>query len=143
MTRGRGRFCSKECLGASKRNGSLVNCANCGEDFYRRFGEQDLLVRINQFCSRPCFDRFRALERSANVYVKVAGRHEHRWVAEMWLGRALLPDEVVHHVDEDKHNNDPANLCVFPDQSHHARWHKGSMSDDELRRFSLIEGAAH
>lgn len=44
--------------------------------------------------------------------------YEHRLVAEEKLGRRLEPGEVVHHVDEDKTNNDPGNLEVYP--SHHA-----------------------
>lgn len=64
------------------------------------------------------------LTRSAGSYVKVDGRHEHRAVAEKVLGRALLPEEVVHHEDLDKHNNDPANLIVFETQAEHARHHK-------------------
>src|SRR3954462_10887510 len=55
-------------------------------------------------------------------YVKRNGRHEHRVVAEENLGRALLPGEIVHHLDEDKHNNDPANLIVMR-QGDHMREH--------------------
>jgi hypothetical protein len=43
-------------------------------------------------------------------------------VAEENLGRALLPGEIVHHLDEDKHNNDPANLIVMR-QGDHMREH--------------------
>lgn len=34
----------------------------------------------------------------------------HRTIAEKKIGRALLPSEVVDHLDEDKANNAPANL---------------------------------
>ncbi|MCK9356968.1 MAG: HNH endonuclease [Dehalococcoidia bacterium] len=47
---------------------------------------------------------------------------EHRIVAEMVLGRSLTDDEVVHHSDRNKHNNDPANLRVMT-RSDHARLH--------------------
>jgi endogenous inhibitor of DNA gyrase (YacG/DUF329 family) len=53
-------------------------------------------------------------------YLKLNGRHAHRAVAEMMLGRPLRPGEVVHHIDE---NNDPSNLMVFPSQAEHAAWH--------------------
>lgn len=45
-----------------------------------------------------------------NGYVKLYlddGRviEEHRFVMEQYLGRRLHRDEVVHHLDHDKHNN--------------------------------------
>lgn len=56
-------------------------------------------------------------------YTKFFGRHMHRVVAELMLGRPLRPGEVVHHVDGDKRNNDPKNLMVFESQKDHAQWH--------------------
>lgn len=49
---------------------------------------------------------------------------QHRLVAELILGRMLSVAEVVHHEDEDKANNDPGNLWLFPSQSAHLRHHK-------------------
>jgi len=49
---------------------------------------------------------------------------QHRLVAEYWLGRLLLPREVVHHEDRDKLNNDPWNLWLFPSQAEHQAHHK-------------------
>lgn len=42
----------------------------------------------------------------------------HRVLAENKLGRLLADDEVVHHIDEDKSNNDPANLAVMTRDDH-------------------------
>lgn len=109
----------------------------CDSEFYRRFGEQDVGERVLQFCSRDCYGDWRVLNRKASTYPKVGAVHVHRIVAEAVLGRQLLPDEVVHHKDLNKHHNDPSNLAVFPSQSDHARCHGGGMSDDELRRVSL------
>ena len=53
-------------------------------------------------------------------------RLEHRVVMERKLGRHLRDDEIVHHVDEDKSNNDPENLAVMS-QSDHARHHAPAM----------------
>ena len=57
-----------------------------------------------------------------STYRKRYGRHEHRVVAEQMLGRPLTPGEIVHHIDGDKHNNDPSNLQVMT-QDHHLREH--------------------
>jgi HNH endonuclease len=119
-----------------KRNGSTLFCAWCDTQFYRRFGEQG--NSKHQFCSRPCYSEWRIARGSPHVYRKVGARHVHRIIAESILLRPLLPDEVVHHIDHDKRNNDPSNLAVFPSQSIHARCHFGVMSNDELRQFSLV-----
>lgn len=49
---------------------------------------------------------------------------EHRYVAEIKIGRYLEDGEVVHHIDEDKSNNDADNLVVFVTQDDHARFHQ-------------------
>ena len=43
---------------------------------------------------------------------------EHRAVMERKLGRYLLPNELVHHKDENKHNNDEDNLQIMTIQEH-------------------------
>src|SRR5262245_32010353 len=48
---------------------------------------------------------------------------EHRLVMERHLGRYLLPEEVVHHLDENPSNNAIENLELLPNQSAHARLH--------------------
>lgn len=58
-----------------------------------------------------------------DTYPKDHGEHEHRKVARQILGRELLPGEVVHHTDRDKHNNNPSNLMIFANQAEHAKWH--------------------
>lgn len=50
---------------------------------------------------------------------------EHRAVVERELGRLLTADEVVHHIDEDKHNNDPKNLTVMSKGDHMRLHHAG------------------
>lgn len=44
----------------------------------------------------------------------------HRRLAAELLGRPLLPEEVVHHLDGDSLNNAPGNLLVLRSQRHHA-----------------------
>ena len=51
--------------------------------------------------------------------------YTHREVGARSIGRPLKPGECVHHVDEDKLNNDPTNLMVFRTNGDHARFHGG------------------
>lgn len=46
---------------------------------------------------------------------------QHRVVMHDKLGRALLPSEVVHHIDGDPANNHPDNLEVFDKNADHLR----------------------
>ena len=50
------------------------------------------------------------------------GRGEHRVKMEKRLGRALLSTELVHHDDEQKHNNQDENLSVMS-RAEHSRHH--------------------
>ena len=68
--------------------------------------------------------------------ISVSGRrvYMHRHVAEKALGRTLLTDEQVHHVDKRKHNNSPDNLIVLLTDDHnrlHRAIEAGFVSYDE------------
>lgn len=65
----------------------------------------------------------RRSEQAANSpnYQKVGKTAVHRIVAASAIGRPLAAGEVVHHVDGNHRNNDPANLVVLSSQAEHAR----------------------
>ena len=134
--KGRGQYCSRACAGKGISNGTMVKCSHCGVSFYRRMGEQG--ESRHQFCSRGCYSEWRIRQAKDSTYLKDGAHHVHRIVAEAYLGRCLACGETVHHVDEDKKNNHPSNLAVFPSQSEHARCHFGEMSADELSTFLLV-----
>lgn len=58
--------------------------------------------------------------------------YEHVYIAEQKLGRVILLEEDVHHIDEDKSNNAMENLIVFKTHEDHSRYHKtGIMTETE------------
>lgn len=44
--------------------------------------------------------------------------YEHRVIIEQIIGRKLKNSEHIHHLDHNKHNNDPYNLKVIDSSSH-------------------------
>ncbi len=62
-----------------------------------------------------------------------ARTYEHRRVLGERIGRALLPSEIAHHVNEVKTDNRPENLWLFPDAASHSAWHGLLRRGGELR----------
>ena len=56
----------------------------------------------------------------------------HVFVASNILGRGLLEDEVVHHKDKNKKNNNPDNIIVFATRADHTRFHSLECDDKYL-----------
>lgn len=64
--------------------------------------------------------------RIKNGYEQILGndgiwRNKHTLVAEQKVGGKIGKDRVVHHIDGNKRNNNPANLWVLP------RWYHSLM----------------
>lgn len=55
--------------------------------------------------------------------IGAAKRMEHVLVAERVLGKPLPIGAVVHHVNDDRADNRPANLVICPNQAYHRLIH--------------------
>lgn len=137
-----------------------IVCENCGKEFFRYAYQIKAHVFCSRDCSRQYLSekmkrmnaelnptrmteatkeqvrkgRLRYLEREGiktKQYPKIHSRHDHRVVAERMIGGALLPGEVVHHINGDKTDNRPDNLMVFSSQSEHVKWHAEHKAGDK------------
>jgi hypothetical protein len=137
LTRGRGKFCSKDCANKYRNNGSIIKCEFCETEFYRRFGEQK--KAISKFCSKECYSNDRILNAKKTTYLKYDNRHRHIVVVEKAINRPIKKGEVVHHIDNNKHNNELSNLALLPSQSIHAKVHFGNFDFEKYKLTNLIK----
>ncbi|WP_080426448.1 HNH endonuclease [Burkholderia ubonensis] len=86
-----------------------------------------LRARLNRYgmsLERALTSKSLALTPSGDWYKAFGnGKRVHIAIAEEALGKPLPPKVEVHHVDENKMNNDPSNLVICQDHSYHALLH--------------------
>lgn len=66
------------------------------------------------------------------------GVREHIVIAEKKIGRKLLKNEVVHHINEDKRDNRPENLKVM-DRAKHTILHNRKKYGSNNKRYQKKE----
>ena len=71
----------------------------------------------NIYCSTTCYGTAMTWGRQAPESAK-RNFKEYRKIAEEKIGRELESHEVVHHIDGNPQNNDPANLKVMTADAH-------------------------
>lgn len=134
LTRGRGKYCSRKCAVDAGKNDVKAACFRCGSEFFKKACEMDC---EKSFCSVACYREYRAEKMKDTTYKKIDGRHEHRIIVESILGRKLSAREIVHHMDENKHNNSLDNLALLPNQRIHALVHFAPHKVD-IEKYRLV-----
>ena len=120
-------YCSLKCRDEARKKGKNVKCKNCGKEFY---------TTRNECCSEKCSREYIKKNYKHKLYMEngyLAGYEKdynkkgnyklHRKTMEDYLGRKLNDNEIVHHIDGNKLNNDISNLQVMT-RSEHSRYHR-------------------
>jgi hypothetical protein len=144
------KFCSQQCYWSSKvprvdRSETQVSaCKICGGDCIRTRrvdskGRARGWAGPKEFCSASCrathFNAVRGsgagfLDKNGYRLVSVNGSavYEHRVVMERSIGRALRPEETVHHINGDRSDNRVQNLELWS-----SRHGKGQRVQDKIK----------
>lgn len=124
----RARFCSRECATKAQETVGTEErvCVSCGRTFVFRLRNKG----TGKFCTAACMHRYRAEQSVGKTkinpqgYVMVRqpdhpaayGRGwvlQHRLIMEQILGRYLLHEENVHHINGVRDDNRPENLELW------------------------------
>ncbi len=105
-------------------------CLSCGRTFGRDSTKAISDYKEKKFCNRKCWEDYRVGENHPNWkggtktrpdgYIRDSktDRYIHRIVMEKHLGRPLLSEEHIHHIDGNPKNNDINNLQIMSNSEH-------------------------
>ena len=113
VKKGMGKFCSKSCQVKDQHKNGTNKAARSKQNHHLWKGK--IVVKNRYIFIHVLIPHPRAYR---GMYVP-----EHILIAEKILNRYLDGTEVVHHIDENPSNNNPANLSVMT-RSEHTRIHK-------------------
>ena len=112
------------CRWVQLRKGEPANklCQDCGtQGHLAEIGRLTRFPKSNTIKIRETRPRIRC---RTHPHAQGDGRvFMSRIVMERHLGRYLLPEEVVHHIDGNHYNDDINNLILFPSSKEHMKHH--------------------
>jgi hypothetical protein len=119
ISKGWGKFCSKECQYESQKTGKFVACFRCGTSTYRNKNSLSRSDSGNFFCTKSCQTIWRNQQYRQEKHANwVDGKSSYRAVL-LRENRPLICTKcstndkrvlAVHHLDRNRANNTPENL---------------------------------
>jgi len=80
----------------------------------------------------------KSIKKSVNNKSLTTSRQKARMTLAVKLGRVLTSREIVHHIDENSYNNDPANLMLMPSNRAHKRFHTTGILSSEDSDYNQV-----
>jgi len=127
LKKGKGKFCSVACSSFSKKRGKNVKCFICEKEIYKSLKDLKNSKSKNYFCSKKCSLLWNnSLHFGDNSVNWKGGRFSYKKIIE----RTGLPkicflcekDDIkilsVHHLDQNRSNNDIKNLVWLCQNCH-------------------------
>lgn len=137
------KYCSKECASKGLQTGEIKTCEFCGKEFY---------TTRHRFCSKTCANEHRSANAPGKIYTengynvihkrgynKKGNAKEHVLIMEDYIGRRLMPNECVHHINGIKNDNRIENLVLML-RKDHSRYHRMKDKEDGKSFFTKTQG---
>jgi hypothetical protein len=151
---GKQHYCSRKCSSIGKTIRNKFKCDYCKKDIlvtpYRSIKFK------THFCNGDCHrkwlkenaptgkentlwrgGRYKS-SKDGYIYINVSKNNriaEHRYVMEQHLGRKLLKEEIVHHINGIRDDNRIENLCVVVNKTHEKR----TLEKVQAKRIQALE----
>lgn len=98
---------------------NIFYCINCGKEVIRKDSDVKKNKSGNFYCSRQCGNEYKnkireengEWENSCNYRRKAFAKYEHKCCVCNWSEDERILE--VHHIDEDRTNNNIDNLCII------------------------------
>ena len=146
-----------------KYNPIIKECPTCGRSFSLNTLQRYRLkknAKSKSFCSDECCQKskkgngnpkWRGGRTICGEYIYIYSPNhpqktlhgyvcEHRLVMEKHIGRFLLPEESIHHIDGNTKNNDISNLRLFSCEGEHRSLHAKYRTRVNSRMIGHKEG---